>query len=407
MRNLWRGAAFSACMIALAGCQDASDLIPKAEKPIPEKLIQAMKAKGMSRTSPIMIRVFKEEAVLEVWKRKDTGRYDLVQSYEICQWSGQLGPKFIEGDRQAPEGFYTINAGLMNPQSSYHLSFNTGFPNKFDRAHGRTGSHLMVHGDCSSSGCYSMTDPQIEEIYAFARDAFRGGQRAFQFQAFPFRMTPENMARYKDDSNINFWRDLKVGYDLFEITKVPPRDNVCGKQYKFAASAPMREDETPDPCTIEDQSPALMATLASYNQTYTSKFNDVLAKGKLAPRSPSIRGLEEARMVADWQRKRNAGQTVPRNPPELDPPLVVKIEKQAVLEAPMVEPTIPNSVIPSEATELAAANAAENVMVANANIGDIPIPQQNPLAAQTDITAQNATIMQESKPKRRLWPFGN
>ena len=123
-----------------------------------------------------MVRIFKEEAVLEVWKQKDTGRYDLVKTYEICQWSGQLGPKYTEGDRQAPEGFYTVRPAQMNPRSRYHLSFNMGYPNTFDRAHGRTGQHLMVHGDCKSAGCYAMTDALMEEIYALAREAFRGGQ---------------------------------------------------------------------------------------------------------------------------------------------------------------------------------------------------------------------------------------
>ena len=93
--------------------------------------------------------------------------------------------------------------------------------------------NLMVHGACSSSGCYSMTDEQIEEIYAFGRDAFRGGQTEFQIQAFPFRMTAANMARYRNDPNYEFWKMLKEGYDHFEITKVPPKVDVCEKRYVF------------------------------------------------------------------------------------------------------------------------------------------------------------------------------
>ena len=187
----------------------------------------------MSRTSPIMARIFKEEGKLEIWKQKTNGRYDLIASYDICKWSGKLGPKFIEGDRQAPEGFYTVRPAQMNPNSSYHLSFNIGYPNAYDRAHGRTGANLMVHGACSSSGCYSMTDAQIEQIYAFGRDAFQGGQTEFQIQAFPFRMTAANMARYRNDPNFEFWKMLKEGYDQFEITKVPPKVDVCEKRYVF------------------------------------------------------------------------------------------------------------------------------------------------------------------------------
>ena len=188
-----------AAALALAGCNESSyqDFSAKAEKPLPPKVLTQLKAKGMERNAPVMARIFKEEGKVEIWKQKTNGRYDVIATYDICKWSGKLGPKFIEGDRQAPEGFYTVRPSQMNPKSSYHLAFNIGYPNAYDRAHGRTGTNLMVHGACSSSGCYSMTDAQIEEIYAFGRDAFKGGQTEFQIQAFPFRMTPANMARYR------------------------------------------------------------------------------------------------------------------------------------------------------------------------------------------------------------------
>jgi murein L,D-transpeptidase YafK len=197
----------------------------------------------MDQKAPILIRVFKEESVLEVWKKqKASGRYTLLKEYEICKWSGVLGPKLKEGDRQAPEGFYTIRPAQMNPNSSYHLSFNIGFPNEYDRAHGRTGTHLMVHGACSSAGCYSMTDEQIQEIYTLGRLAFEGGQRDFQVQAFPFRMTPENMAKHRDNANMPFWRMLKEGYDHFDVTRQPPKVDVCDRRYVFNSVA---ADNTP------------------------------------------------------------------------------------------------------------------------------------------------------------------
>ena len=228
--NLARAALLIAA-VALAGCNESlEDISPKAERQLPAKLVNSMKAKDMSVRSPIMLRIFKEEGVLEVWKQKGNGRYALATSYDICKWSGKLGPKFTEGDRQAPEGFYNVRPAQMNPKSSYHLSFNIGFPNTYDRVHGRTGANLMVHGACSSSGCYSMTDEQVEQIYAFARDAFRGGQEAFQIQAFPFRMTPENMAR-QDDPNFAFWKNLKEGYDYFEISCRPR--STCERRYVF------------------------------------------------------------------------------------------------------------------------------------------------------------------------------
>jgi murein L,D-transpeptidase YafK len=219
----------------LAACQESQ--IPKEYKPVPTDLSEKMKKLNMSETGPVFIRIFKESSQLEVWKQTRSGRYALLKTYDICKWSGELGPKVVEGDRQAPEGFYTVTPAQMNPKSSYYLSFNIGFPNAFDRAHGRTGSHLMVHGACSSAGCYSMTDESAGELFALARDSFRGGQRAFQIQAFPFRMTPENMAKHRDDKNFEFWQMLKVGNDHFEVSRVPPKVDVCDKRYVFNADA--------------------------------------------------------------------------------------------------------------------------------------------------------------------------
>ncbi len=218
----------------LAGCQVSEfAATEKHLAPVPGHLKRKMAMLGMDERAPILIRIFKEEDELEVWKKKRDGTYGLLQTYEICAWSGDLGPKLKEGDRQSPEGFYIVHPYQMNPNSSYHLAFNLGFPNAYDRSHGRTGSFLMVHGDCSSRGCYAMEDDQIEEIYALARDAFRGGQRAFQVQAFPFHMTPENMARHHDSQWLPFWKMLKEGYDHFEVTKLEPKVDVCGRRYVF------------------------------------------------------------------------------------------------------------------------------------------------------------------------------
>ncbi|MFK7902031.1 MAG: hypothetical protein AB8B49_04225 [Nitratireductor sp.] len=218
----------------LSSCQGGLDsVLNVAEKPLPTHLLRKMKAKDMSKTSPIMLRIFKTENVMEVWKAKKNGRFALLETYEICKWSGKLGPKFKEGDRQAPEGFYQVGRPQMNPNSKYHLSFNIGFPNTFDRSHGRTGTHLMVHGACSSAGCYSMTDELVEEIYGLAREAFKGGQKKFQVQAYPFRMTPANMAKNVQHPHYDFWKMLKEGYDHFEITKYPVKVDVCEKRYSF------------------------------------------------------------------------------------------------------------------------------------------------------------------------------
>ena len=187
--------------------------------------------RGMDQQAPIFIRIFKEESELELWKLRDDGRYYHFKTYPICNWSGDLGPKLQEGDKQAPEGFYSITREQMNPDSKYHLAMNLGYPNAYDRSRRRTGQFLMIHGKCKSAGCYAMTDALIEEIYAIARESFLGGHDSFQVHAFPFRMTRENMARHAGHEAFPFWKTLKEGYDYFELTHQLPTVAVCNRGY--------------------------------------------------------------------------------------------------------------------------------------------------------------------------------
>jgi len=239
VRALLTSAAVVAAAIALAGCNpDSITPTGRSQAPLSEKTLAEFEAKQMDKHSPILARIFKEEAEMEIWKKTRDGEFALLKTYPICRWSGDLGPKKKQGDRQAPEGFYTITPGQMNPASNYYLAFNTGFPNAYDRAWGYTGSELMVHGDCSSRGCYAMTDEQIQEIYALARESFFGGQKNFQLEAFPFRMTALNMAKHRNNPNFAFWKMIKEGYDHFEATHREPKVAVCEKRYVFDAAAP-------------------------------------------------------------------------------------------------------------------------------------------------------------------------
>jgi murein L,D-transpeptidase YafK len=229
-----RSLVLAGVLLGLTACQ-GEYASTKHMAPIPPATMALMSKKGLSKSDPILIRSYKKESELEVWKRGSDGQYAHLKTYPICRWSGQLGPKMREGDRQAPEGFYNVNPAQMNPNSSFYLSFDTGYPNAYDRAHGRTGSHLMVHGSCSSRGCFAMTDEAIAEVFAIGREAFSGGQRNFQFQSYPFRMTAENMAKHRADPNIAFWRNLKEGSDLFEVAKEEPTVSVVGGRYAFNA----------------------------------------------------------------------------------------------------------------------------------------------------------------------------
>jgi len=210
-----------------------SDRSEAAAKRVRPPLEAALRAKGLRWGAPVFIRIFKEEKQLELWV--DNGKvFKHFKTWPICKFSGVLGPKLKEGDGQAPEGFYFVLPARMNPYSRFHLSFNLGYPNTYDRAHGRTGSALMVHGNCVSIGCYAMTDPRIEEIYSLCDAALMNGQRFFRVHCFPFRMTEANMKRHAKSKWTAEWKNLKRGYDWFEKTKRPPNVEVKGKRYTFS-----------------------------------------------------------------------------------------------------------------------------------------------------------------------------
>lgn len=191
-----------------------------------------MVLKGMSMDSPMIIRAFKSEMQLELWVKSayhDT--YSLFKTYNICQKSGILGPKLKEGDKQTPEGFYDVTKDRLNPNSQYFLSFNIGFPNAYDRAHGRTGSLLMIHGSCVSVGCLAMTDEQIAEIYLIVESNLKHGHTSIPIHIFPFRMTDKNMDARRLSRWYPFWLNLKEGYDYFERYYTPPKITVDRGEY--------------------------------------------------------------------------------------------------------------------------------------------------------------------------------
>ncbi len=225
-----------AAVASLAACDEGSSLSQRALAPIPSETVALMEQAGSTKEAPTLIRAYKKEAELEVWKMRADGRYVHVKTFPMCRWSGQLGPKTREGDRQVPEGFYSIAPGQLNPNSSYYLAFNVGYPNAYDRAWGHTGGTIMVHGVCSSMGCFSMTDRQIAEIYSIVRTSLNSGQNAVQMQSYPFHMTAENLAKHRLDPNIAFWKQLKEGNDHFEVTQREPVVSVCNKHYVFDAT---------------------------------------------------------------------------------------------------------------------------------------------------------------------------
>ena len=292
LKGLVLASAVSLAALALAGCVQ-EDGLPRNSRhyvPLPAKTLALMSEKNMTKDAPILIRTYKQESEFEVWKKTSDGKYAHLKTFPMCRWSGQLGPKTREGDRQVPEGFYAITPGQLNPNSNYYLSFNVGYPNQLDKAYGRGGGLIMVHGACSSAGCLSMTDDQVAEIYALTREAFAGGQQQVQMQSMPFRMTAHNLAKFRADPNIAFWKNLKEGSDHFEVTKQEPKVGMCGKKYVFDANSKGTQLDAAKPCPALETDTAIASLVEEKKHSDDVKVAELVSQGVKAVRRTYVDG---------------------------------------------------------------------------------------------------------------------
>lgn len=211
----------------------AAERLEDVRRRVKPLLERELAARGLRLGRPVFIRIFKESREFELWVQDEASVWKLFRTYPIATYSGSLGPKLAEGDGQAPEGFYDVVRERLNPASRYHLAFNIGYPNAFDRHHERTGSLIMVHGDRVSIGCFAMTDPVIEEIYLLVAGALENGQRSVPVHSFPFRMTAERMEQAAAEPWSAFWQNLRLGHDYFSQNGRPPAVSVRDGRYEF------------------------------------------------------------------------------------------------------------------------------------------------------------------------------
>ncbi len=400
--------------LALAACNQTDDVARRANKPLPPEMLSLMSNKGMAADSPILVRIFKKEAELEVWKVNSEGQYALLKTYPICRWSGELGPKVKMGDRQAPEGFYNITPGQMNPNSNYYLSFNLGFPNAFDRSYGRTGEFLMVHGDCSSAGCYAMTDEQISEIFSLARESFAGGQRSFQVQAYPFRMTPKNLARYRNNPNMAFWKNLKEGNDHFEVTRQEPKVAVCGRRYVFDATpTPGGRFDSDASCPSYEVPPEIESRVAAKDRRDAAQVAALAPNSPVAPvRTGSDGGMHPV-FLAQWKAQ-HEGRTnlafapAPGTMPDTTRPPVGAEADAADSDAPAPQPEpAATSVAYAAPAPEAPAGAAPAPAPKPTEAGDVPRTYELRVAPQPQMASTAGTPAPKPAPKAAPKPVAN
>jgi murein L,D-transpeptidase YafK len=208
----------------------ASKVLLDSRPPVADRLAD----NGFLIGQPLLIRIFKQENAIEFWMQR-ASKFELALAYPLCAWSGALGPKLKEGDRQSPEGFYFASTRNLKPDSAYHRAINVGFPNAFDQSLGRTGSALMIHGSCVSVGCYAIRDAAVDDLFRIAVAALDAGQDRIPIHIFPFRMTEANLALHAQSPWIGFWRNLKEGDDLFQSIGLPPTVEACKGRYAFGS----------------------------------------------------------------------------------------------------------------------------------------------------------------------------
>lgn len=324
----------------------ARGTLPSTSAPELGDLGEWLADKGLAEGAPILIRIFKAESALELWMRKGS-TYVLQATFPVCHWTGTLGPKLREGDKQSPEGFYTVGRRQMRHLGRWRNAFNLGYPNLHDKRLDRTGSYILMHGGCSSTGCFAMTQPVQQVIYRLAAAALRRHQVNFQIHVFPFRMTETNMAAHAESPWMDFWRDLKAGYDAFEATRLPPRIGICGQRYVVARATSAARHDGPLK-RIEPGKPEAAGFDTSRCGIPVAQPTDQIATGSLPGDSSALTGTHftpsAGRTVARVERREAAGPPPPSRaertgygwvvrepkPGEIraDRPASVKVQKQ-------------------------------------------------------------------------------
>ncbi|MBU2582949.1 MAG: L,D-transpeptidase family protein [Alphaproteobacteria bacterium] len=135
------------------------------------------KAKAAWPPAEVAYVAIKDQRALEVYARVENGEWIFVHSYKVLAASGRTGPKLLRGDKQVPEGVYSIS--YLNPNSAFHVSMRVNYPNAFDRSKAKMdgrkdlGGDIMIHGKNASAGCLAMGDPAAEELFVLAAEVDR------------------------------------------------------------------------------------------------------------------------------------------------------------------------------------------------------------------------------------------
>jgi murein L,D-transpeptidase YafK len=274
----------------------SSSVLGQADN-VQSELETELQAAGFELGAPAFIRIFKADSSLELWMLR-RGRFELFKTYTICKWSGALGPKLREGDKQSPEGVYFITGDDLIVNARWHRAMNVGYPNARDNALGLTGSDILIHGKCTSIGCFALTDDVVQDVYEVVDAALDAGQPRIPVHIFPFQLTREKLAGVAGDEWADFWHELKRGHDLFLRDRLPPRTFVCNGRYAFQSRRERMVSLSGNPvCTTitRPARPALAALhTAGARLSTASPQLDITPATKCSPRDRRCRLVKAA-----------------------------------------------------------------------------------------------------------------
>ena len=192
----------------IKGKETVETRIEQIEEKVWNRLQNNLSLAGYKMDYPkeIILVAFKEEQILQVYA-KDYNGIRIIKEYPFTAYSGKLGPKLKEGDRQIPEGIYNVE--YLNPNSSYYLSIKVSYPNDFDKSKTELtnitelGGDIFIHGKAVTIGCIPIGDEAIEEVFVLTQKAITNNIKVI-ISPRDFRTNPS----YPEIDEINWENEL-------------------------------------------------------------------------------------------------------------------------------------------------------------------------------------------------------
>lgn len=193
--------------------ETVQSVLEKIQDKVTSRLRNVLLLEGNERVFPseLILVALKEERLLQVYGKGRDG-IKFIKEYPFTAYSGLLGPKLKEGDKQIPEGIYGVE--YLNPNSAFYLSIKLTYPNTFDKSKTKCsdfkkmGGDIFIHGKSSTIGCIPIGDIAIEDIFVLVSKA--------SLDKIKIIVTPRDFRTHSTYPQISFidWEE-----ELYDIIK--------------------------------------------------------------------------------------------------------------------------------------------------------------------------------------------